>query len=292
MNEVISLQPAATDEKNGVQTGNIHGRPSCRDSDGTNPDVAEGLGAEPGRASRLVPVGNFFFKYRNVLCPVVFCGVALAAKPLIIGGNRRLDVYLDTVGIVLVLVAQLLRFCVIGFAYIKRGGKQKQVYADTLVQEGFFAHCRNPLYVGNLLALLGLIVIHNGLLMYAICLPFFLFLYWSIIVAEERYLREKFGPVYNNYAERVPRFRILFRGLGHTLKGMQYNWKKVILKEYGTTFVFVTTTMALLVWERVAADGFEATRGYLSFMLILWVPVVLAYFMAFAAKKTGLLGKR
>jgi protein-S-isoprenylcysteine O-methyltransferase Ste14 len=291
MNEVNSLASAATEERTDARAGSARDGLRGHASDGTSPDVVESRDAEQGRTSRLVPIGNFFFKYRNIVAPVVLCGSAVASKPLVVAGNRRLDMYLDIVGIAMILAGQLLRFCVIGFAYIKRGGKQKQVYADTLVQEGFFAHCRNPLYVGNVLALLGLIVIHSGVLMYAVCLPFFLFLYWSIVVAEENYLRKKFGHVYNDYAKRVPRFWISFRGLGHTLRGMQYNWKKVVRKEYGTTFVFATSTMALLVWKRVAADGFEATRGYLSFMLVLWVPVVVAYLIAFAAKKTGLLGK-
>jgi protein-S-isoprenylcysteine O-methyltransferase Ste14 len=241
--------------------------------------------------SYLVSVGNFFFKYRNAVSPIVFCSLALISKPLIIAENRRLDMYLDIIGFVTALSGQLLRICVIGFAYIKRGGKQKQVYAETLVQEGFFAHCRNPLYVGNVLMALGLIIMHNGILMYAVCLLFYLFLYLSITVAEENYLRQKFGQVYYDYTKRVPRFLISFRGLGQTLKGMQYDWKKVIRKEYGTTFSFLTTAMALLVWERIAADGLTATSGYLKFILILWAPVVLAYLAAFAAKKTGVLGK-
>jgi hypothetical protein len=139
--------------------------------------------------------------------------------------------------------------------------------------------------------LFGLIIIHNGILMYAVCLPFYLFLYWSITLAEENYLRNKFGQVYEDYAKRVPRFLISFKGLFSTLKGMQYDWKKVIRKEYGTIFAFVTTAMALLVWERITADGFEAACGYLNFMLILWSPAVLAYLVAFVAKKTGILGR-
>jgi len=291
MSPVNSNELTAMDEKIGVQPSSANDKPDCRASDSTGPDIVEIKHFEPIRASLLVTVGNFFFKYRNIISPLVFGGLALTSKPLIIAGNRRLDTYLDIIGIVIALAGQLLRIRVIGFAYIKRGGKQKKIYAETLVQEGFFAHCRNPLYVGNILTLFGLIIIHNGILMYTVCLPFFLFLYWSITIAEENYLRNNFGRAYNDYTKRVPRFLISFKGLDHTLKGMQYDWKKVIRKEYGTTFAFVTTAMALLVWERITADGFEATRAYLDLMLILWAPAVLAYFAAFVAKKTGVLGQ-
>ncbi len=291
MSKINSCGPIATDKKAGVQPGNFRDKPDCSASDSIGPDVVETGDFAPARTSHLVPIGNFFFKYRNNISPLVFCALALIARPLIIAGNRRLDMYLDIIGILIALAGQLLRICVIGFAYIKRGGKQKKVYAATLVQEGFFAHCRNPLYLGNVLMLIGLIVIHNGVLMYAVCLPFFLLLYWSITVAEENYLREKFGQVYNGYTKRVPRFLISFKGLGRTLEGMQYDWKKVIRKEYGTTFTLVTTVMVLLVWERITADGFKATSHYLNLMLILWTPVVFAYLTAFVAKKTGILGR-
>jgi protein-S-isoprenylcysteine O-methyltransferase Ste14 len=262
------------------------GQPDCCNTKGAGVNDSELIGR-----TLLVSIGNFFFKYRNIVSPVVFCGLAIAAKPLIIAGNKRLDMYIDIIGIAIAFAGQFLRICVIGFAYIKRGGKKKKVYAQTLVQEGFFAHCRNPLYVGNVLTLIGLIVIHNSILMYAVCLPFFLFLYWTITLAEENYLRTKFGHVYDDYVKKVPRFLISFKGLGRTLEGMRYNWKKVIRKEYGTTFTAITTVMALLIWERIAADGLEASRSYVRVMLILWVPVVLAYLAAFVAKKTESLGR-
>jgi protein-S-isoprenylcysteine O-methyltransferase Ste14 len=278
-------------EQTGIKSNNIKDKGDCMGTDCIKPAVIEDKSSEPAGAALLVFFGNFFFKYRNIISPIVFCGLALISKPLIIAGNHRLDMYLDIIGFAIASAGQLLRICVIGFAYIKRGGKKKQVYAETLVQEGFFSHCRNPLYVGNVLTLLGLIIIHNGILMYAICLPFYLFLYWSITAAEENYLRKKFGQIYDDYTKRVPRFLISFRGLNNTLKGMRYDWKKVIRKEYGTTFSFLTTAMALLVWERITVYGFEAARGYLNFMIILWIPIGMAYLTAFVAKKTGILGR-
>ena len=43
----------------------------------------------------------------------------------------------------------------IGYEYIVRGGRQGKVYAEDLVQGGVFAHSRNPLYLGNLLIIVG-----------------------------------------------------------------------------------------------------------------------------------------
>ena len=51
-------------------------------------------------------------------------------------------------------------------------GENKQVYADSMVREGFFAHSRHPLYLGNMLGIFGLLIIHYSSWAYAIGVPF------------------------------------------------------------------------------------------------------------------------
>lgn len=75
---------------------------------------------------------------------------------------------------------QALRFAVIGYAYIKRGGLRRRVHVDKLVMKGYFAHSRNPLYLGNLVVLSGLFLIHGAVSVYAIGIPFFLSAYVAI----------------------------------------------------------------------------------------------------------------
>ena len=48
-------------------------------------------------------------------------------------GNEELDRWMVLLGILTASAGQLFRFAVIGFAYIKRGGKEGKVYADELV---------------------------------------------------------------------------------------------------------------------------------------------------------------
>ena len=69
---------------------------------------------------------------------------------------------MDIAGVLIILSGLGLRAVVIGLAYIKRGGVNKMIHADTLVTNGLFAHCRNPLYAGNLLVVAGLLVIFNN----------------------------------------------------------------------------------------------------------------------------------
>lgn len=238
----------------------------------------------------MVSIGNFFFRYRDFIFPVVFLAMAAGFRPYLPSWDESADIYLDAAGFLVALLGQALRAAVIGYAYIKRGGKNKKVYADSLVQAGFFAHSRNPLYVGNLLVLFGLIIIHSSPWFYLFGFGFYLFAYVCLVLAEENYLRGKFGEAYDDYCRKVNRFLPSFSGLGKSLDGMKFDWKKVIRKEYGSTFSWVTCALALLVWERWSSFGYEAREIQIHLIFAAWVPVVLAYAVARVLKKTGRLG--
>jgi protein-S-isoprenylcysteine O-methyltransferase Ste14 len=241
--------------------------------------------------SLLIRTGQFFFKYRDLLSPIVFTTLILSTKPRWFRGDPRSDMFLDGVGLALILIGLGLRAAVIGFAYIKRGGKDKQVYADALVTEGFFAHSRNPLYAGNYSTIVGLLVIHNSPWAYLIGIAFYTLMYWTIVLAEEDFLRAKFGADYQEYSRRVNRFVPSFKGLSKSLAGMSYDWKRFIRKEYGTTFSCLVTVLALLAWERYRNVGWAESKGVIAALAGIWVIGLIAYVAARVCKKRGSLGR-
>ena len=239
----------------------------------------------------MIPFGNFFFKYRDYLFPIIFIVLAALVTPFQSANGPRYDLALDVIGIGLAVLGQGLRATVIGFAYIKRGGKNKKVYADDLVIEGFFAHCRNPLYVGNLLVLIGLIVVHGGPIFVVVGSAFYLFAYRCIVAAEENFLHGKFGAQYEDYCKRVNRFLPSFGGLSKTLEGMEYDWKRVVRKEYGSTFTWVSAVLLLLVYERISALGWVAAKPGVMVISACFVPLVVLYVIVRVAKKKKWLGR-
>jgi protein-S-isoprenylcysteine O-methyltransferase Ste14 len=251
-----------------------------------SPTPAETVTAAPPRRSWAVAVGNQLFHYRNVLFPVSFVVIALASRPRWWGGDARADAIMDAVGLAISLAGQLLRAAVIGLVYIIRGGKDRRIYADALVTEGFFAHSRNPLYVGNMLVYLGLFIVLNSVLGYAVGVPFFFAAYWCITLAEEDFLRRQFGAAFDDYYRRVPRFIPKLRGLGQTMRGTRFHWKRLVRKEYGATFSWITTALALLYWESVRNQGVSASQGRLRFVLIVWAIVGVGYLGVRFLKKT------
>ena len=193
----------------------------------------------------MVRIGNFFFRYRNGLFPLMFVLLFLDSPKLF--PNQTVAVVL---GFAVAFTGQLLRAITIGLAYIIRGGRKRQVYAEALVQDGVFAHCRNPLYVGNVLVILGLGVISNSTLFLLVGMPIFVFAYIAIVAAEENFLRQKFGAEFEAYCQRVGRFLPNFSGFGKTWQGMEFKWRRLIVKEYGSTYAWLAAACALLIKER------------------------------------------
>ena len=230
----------------------------------------------------MVRLGNFLFRYRNCLFPAFY--LLLFWKSPGIFDDYGLAIAL---GITLAVAGQLLRALTIGLAYIVRGGKDRQVYARGLVIEGIFAHCRNPLYLGNFLILCGLGFVANSLWFAAFGLPLFAFAYGAIIAAEEDYLRRKFGQEYEEYCAQVHRFVPKLAGLRETLQGMDFKWRRLLVKEYGTAFAWMAG-MLLLVMKRLWLDAHGQVTRSLLMLQGLVVMLVIAYFCARYVKKRGI----
>ncbi|HEX9942330.1 MAG TPA: isoprenylcysteine carboxylmethyltransferase family protein, partial [Thermoanaerobaculia bacterium] len=229
-------------------------------------------------------------RYRDLLFPAVFFGLAAVSEPRLLLGSRSWDLALDALGIAVALAGQGLRAAVIGYAYVRRGGRNKSIFADELVQEGFFAHSRNPLYLGNFLALAGFCLIHNSVLGYLVGIPFFAFAYLAIVAAEEDYLRARFGAAYDEYRRRVPRSLPSLAGLPETLSTLRFDWKRLVRKEYGSTFAGASCILALLLWEGYRQFGDPVLKSRALVLGVVWLPLLLAYLTARRLKKAGTLG--
>ncbi|MFQ5766826.1 MAG: methyltransferase family protein [Acidobacteriota bacterium] len=229
---------------------------------------------QPGRPSWLARAGNIVFRHRKRILPLGLLALFVVFRTP--SAERRLDLGVDLIGLLFCLTGQFLRAMVVGFAYIKRGGHEGRVYAEGLVMEGLFGHSRNPLYVGNILILLGLLIIYNNIWVYVLGVPHVLFVYSAIVAAEEFYLRGKFGDLYDDYCRRVNRWIPDPRGLSRSLAGMHYNWRRLILKEYGSSFAWILAVLALLYYEVYPSSGdhpgaVRALLGLFLFFTACWL---------------------
>jgi len=219
-----------------------------------------------------VETGDWFFKYRNYVFPAVLVALFAGLQPTPFMGSPVIDAWLDMLGLLIALAGSSLRAWVIGLAYIKRGGLDKKVHAETLVDSGMFAVCRNPLYVGNALVLLGLFVVHNNALAYLIGIPFFIIAYWCIVAAEEKFLAAKFGEAYSAYCARVNRFWPDFSRYSDAVQGMEFNWRRIVIKDYSTIYTWVAGMMVLIAYEHASWNG----ASFLDALSSVAIPILIA----------------
>lgn len=227
----------------------------------------------------LVRLGNLLFHTRNALIPLSLLAFILLFSPRPLGDGPG-DVLL-WLGLALLAVGQGVRILTIGLDYIRRGGKNKRIYADDLVTTGIYAHCRNPMYLGNILIVLGYLAVYGNLAMIAIAGMLYLIAYIAIMKAEEEYLSSHFGAPYERYQQEVPRWIPRLGGLGATLSQFDFDWEKVLRKEYGTIYMTIIVTIALLARKAHRAG----TVDWAAFGLAAGI-VTLAYLAVRFWKKT------
>jgi protein-S-isoprenylcysteine O-methyltransferase Ste14 len=236
----------------------------------------------------MVKIGNFFFKNRNVIFMFFYLAIFIPFWKLFTVENNGVHYYWwpITIGLFITVSGQMIRGMTIGLAYIIRGGKDGKVYAEELVTRGIFNHCRNPLYVGNILMLAGVGVLSNSLLYVAVMLPAFIFIYQAIVLAEENFLRNKFGPSYDVYCKKVSRWFINPVGIGKTFASMKFNWRRYILKEYNTICVWLIGIVLILLFKYPELTDNDTNRRNLLAIII--VPAILvAYLITRYLKKSG-----
>jgi len=85
------------------------------------------------------------------------------------------------------------------------GGPGMRIPPDRLVTTGPYAWCRNPMYLGHFIFVLGLALAFQSIFALALLIVTVIILQMHVIRDEKR-LRELFGAGYEAYAARVKRW--------------------------------------------------------------------------------------
>ncbi|MBP1860087.1 methyltransferase family protein [Rhizobium herbae] len=235
----------------------------------------------------MISIGNFLFRYRNQVFPLIIVALFLSAPPATeIFGSTTLEYAVEIAAWFIVFLGLLFRATVIGYAYIQRGGLNKKVYAKNLVTEGMFSICRNPLYVGNVLIYSALFIIHGEPVVMVTGILLFCFMYQCIVYAEEAFLEDKFGEGYKAYCADVPRWIPRFGKFSQATDGMAFNGKRVIAKDYSTASATLITLLLAKIYEHAAAAGPTNVR-YLSILVALIALTGVATALVSGLKKRG-----
>jgi protein-S-isoprenylcysteine O-methyltransferase Ste14 len=232
----------------------------------------------------LTAAGNFLFRYRNSLFPIA-CVLLFLPGP---------DPFPDPLqaaafGAVIAALGQIVRAATIGLRYVIRGGQNRRVYAEDLVTDGIYSHTRNPMYVGNLLIMIGVAIASNSWVTIAVAVPLGLFMYASIVAAEEDYLQQRFGAAFTAYCRDVPRWVPRLTGLTTTLRSMQFRWRRVIAKEYGTPFGWISVLVLIALYNVWMSGRWDARSEDIWHLELILLITTVVWAVAFILKRRGTL---
>lgn len=109
--------------------------------------------------------------------------------------------------------------------------------ADALNETGIYSVVRHPLYLGNFLMWLGLLLFVGVWWFVLICSLAYWLYYERIMYAEEEFLRRKYGARYESWASRTPAF--LPRFANWQPSTLPFSFKNVLKREYNGFFALV-----------------------------------------------------
>lgn len=231
--------------------------------------------------------GNWLFRWRSFLPLVVI--------PLFIVGLRKftypedshlLDRLWEFFCFSISLLGLAIRIYTVGFVPPGTSGRTtSKPQAQELNTTGMYSVVRHPLYLGNFVIWVGIVLDVHSILLAVFCFSAFYLYYVRIIIAEEAFLSEKFGENFTQWAEKtpmlLPRFKLWRKS------SQPFSWQAVLAREYPG---FLVITASFLAIEMVG-DRFYEGKWQLDW---LWVTIfcigLLTFVVLRALKKMRIIG--
>lgn len=192
---------------------------------------------------QLTASGSRLFRWRSYL-PLAFILPELylmATVPSTSAGARALQ---DLACVAVGLLGLGIRVWTVAYVPSGTSGRStRHQRADALNTVGAYSVVRHPLYLGNFFMGLAL-ACFPGLwwLVLIYVLTFWLY-YERIMLAEEAFLRDKFGAVFVEWAERTPAFVPDLRK--YRPPGLPFSLRNVLGREYNGALALVTVMFLL-----------------------------------------------
>lgn len=230
--------------------------------------------------------GANLFRHRSFI-PLILYPLAIitifAEKNSILSTNELL---LSLICITISMLGLIIRALVIGYVPPNTSGRNRHNQkANTLNKTGIYSAVRHPLYLGNFFMWLGIILYVGHFWFAIVCILLFWLYYERIMLTEEKFLIEKFGDSYHEWAQETPPFIPNLMKWKHP--ALPFSLKKVIRREH-RGLVAVLISMGLI--HAIKTYAVYETFNIHQFWLITTVAsVCLFIFLRILIKKTNLL---
>jgi len=233
--------------------------------------------------------GLWLFKWRSYLPLLILPLLIFAMRDFEVleryMGAKVSDIW-ESLAVIISFMGLGIRCMVAG--YVPRGtsGRNTQTQvASTLNSTGMYSICRNPLYLGNFVIMIGItLFLQTWWLALIVWVGFWLY-YERIIFAEEAFLRNKFGDTFLNWAAKTP--MIIPRFKNWQKPALPFSLKTMLRREF-TTYM---ATVAPFFFIELIGSSIEKKRLFVhsSWLIFFIVSLIIYNVFFFLKKKTHIL---
>lgn len=198
--------------------------------------------------------GNWLFRYRSFVPFALLIPMLLAMGHFEYVGNRHeLQEVWAFACLAISFVGLAIRVLTVGYAPRGTSGRNTSGQrAEQLNTTGMYSIVRHPLYLGNFIIWLGVSMFLLHWWFVAVFALLYFIYYERIILAEERFLRSKFGAAFEAWAGATP--AVLPNVRQWRRAELAFSWRTVAKREFYAFFGIVAAFFALEVAEHILVE--------------------------------------
>ncbi len=228
----------------------------------------------------MIKNGNMLFRYRSYL-PLLILGPVLIALEESVYLEALVGDQIEDMWVFLTFIISMVGFFIrcytVGHVPKGTSGRNTQSQrAHHLNTTGMYSIVRNPLYLGNFIIILGVLLSIKVWWLIALgCLAFFIYME-RIILAEETFLTERYGQQYKEWRARTP---VILPNFKLWIKPeLPFSLKTVMKREYPA---LIAIAFAFFITEAVTDLFFEG-ENLVEWLIDDWAwPTMFVVFVSF-----------
>ena len=219
--------------------------------------------------------GSWLFRHRSylplVLIPIFFVSLLNFSY---LGRNHFLNELWQVFCLAVSTLGLVIRIITVGRAPIGTSGRNtREQVANTLTTTGIYSVVRHPLYLGNYLIMIGFASWPHIWWLAVLTTCFYALYYERIMLAEEAFLRQRFGDTFEKWTAQTPAFIPRWRGWKPS--PVPFCWRTVAQREYNAFFLIISVFFLFdLIGDSIVERNFHLDYA--------WFGLFIAGFIIFA----------